>query len=159
MDHKELRVSRTHMRAIAIVLSLAGALLVSPGNAQSWPFCHWWLYHMGNPEPLRTTQLVELRARCKNHGLRKLWPRDLFSLDDDSSSQDSGPWLINKALNETGDLKRAYEHALVSRVQTILGVRIDTLELWEISWDVDFGKYPPLDVQRPRRERLLMRSR
>jgi len=145
--------SRSVLTGSFVVLGLATSLALSPGDRHFWPFCHWWLYHTGTPRPLETISVVELHVVSADASVHRLWPRDLFTLDDDSSSQDSGPWLIERALDQHDPKRPAYERALWSRAEHVLNREAARVELWELTWAVDNAKHPPLQLDSPLRRR------
>jgi len=140
---------------VFVVLALAAGLVLSPGTRSAWPFAHWWLYHEGVPTPAREVSVVELRATDTAGAVHRLWPRDLFTLDDDSSSQDSGPWLVGRALDTGDPHHRDHERALWRRVEHLLGAELQEIELHQLTWAVDFTTHPPIQVERPAQDRAL----
>src|SRR5262245_61515969 len=134
------------------------ALICSGGSRQAWPFSHWWLYHSGNPEPMTSAHLHQVRFVGADGKERRLWPRELFTLDDDSSSQDMGHNILDRSVDEKNPDRERYRAALVRRLAGLVG-EVGRIEIWRVEWAVRHHDSPPLHFAQASSERLVLALR
>ena len=66
--------------------------------------------------------------------------------------------VLEGSVDEPGPRSIVEDRAHLARLVRIARPKatFDTLEIWRIEWAVDLTRYPPLDFDRPREERLLV---
>jgi hypothetical protein len=154
MKEDQLR-RRSAWVSLLVTGSLLLALIISGGGRSQWPFSYWKMYAAVPAKPVRRVRWPQLVVEDENGNSHRVWPKDLFTLDDDGSPQPSGPALIRAASRE-GKRQLANQESLVKRVEDVLGQRVREVQVRELSWKVDFTVHPAFDRDAPDAEEVLV---
>lgn len=114
-----------------------------------WPFIYWSLYDRGNPSIPKKVSRIELRILDINKNWHSLTVKDLYTIDDDSSSQPGGRNIIKKTFIKQPQNHPIYRPYLIKHLERELNLKIDKIEAYRLTWELDYNKYPPLDISQP----------
>lgn len=137
---------------LSVELFIVGVVLVllrSSGEQRHWPFVYWDLYSGGNYSIPQSAKRVELRVLDTGGQWHSIRSMDLYTLDDDTSIQISGQSIIQRSFDDTAEERQRFRSSLVERVEAILEKEVETIEAWQYTWNIDFDKYPPLEIDQP----------
>ncbi len=141
MEIQNLRLAKYFTAGLAFVLlALRGSL---------WPFTWWDMYDGGDHEP--PTQVARLQLRVLDSAGQQhiLHPMDLYTLDDDSSPQTPGHQLVRDAIAESPQTQNIARTYLMRQLEFVLQSKIEQVEIWDYSWEVNFEQHPPIDIDQP----------
>ncbi|MEM9909068.1 MAG: hypothetical protein AAF921_29065 [Cyanobacteria bacterium P01_D01_bin.44] len=141
MDSRDLHVAKYLITTVSLLLIALGGKL--------WPFTWWDMYSDGDYSPPTEVERLELHIVDKTGQQHILRPMDLYTLDDDKSSQAPGPRLIRQAIEGSAEQQAVYRPYLIRQVEFVLDTRIEQVEIWRYSWQVDFDQQPPIDIDQP----------
>lgn len=130
------------------IVALVLLLILSPGQKKHWPFVYWDLYSRENPQVPQSASRTVLRVLDIGNQWHWLRSMDIYTLDDDTSKQSPGRNLIQGSF-ESNSQQRQYRSTLVIRLEEILGSEVETVEAWQLTWNVNFDSYPPLQFAQP----------
>lgn len=148
-DARDLRLAKYVTASISFLLIALGGGL--------WPFTWWDMYSTGDYQPVSEVSRFELHVldtAGQHHVLR---PMDLYTLDDDTSGQAPGHRLIRIAVTGTPQQQAVYHPYLIRQIELVLDTKIEHIEVWKNSWQVDFGQHPPIEIERPSQTVLIDR--
>ncbi len=135
----------------ALLLALIAALGLIGKRIDYWPVVTWPVYASVRPQlPGPTASLLEARVRTRDggdpHVLRSadLVERSRHRLADEALARAASP---DATAAERAFLARLAGHALPA-------AELEAIEVWELTFAVDVAVRPPLDLDRPARERL-----
>lgn len=149
MADQELRLAKYFIAGVSfILLALGGGV---------WPFIWWEMYSSGNRTPQPRISRLELHVRDSDGQQHVLRPMDLYTLDDDSSSQPAGHQLVQRAVIGTDEQKAIYRPYLAQRLEFLLDIQIEQVEAWNYFWDVDYEQHPPIGIDQPTQTVLIER--
>ncbi|MGF1523531.1 MAG: hypothetical protein ACFBSF_14540 [Leptolyngbyaceae cyanobacterium] len=141
---------RTHFCfAKFFILGLAMLFVISNGEFDFWPFIYWDMYSDGEPEIPKTIRRIELRILDSNQNWYSIPIKDLYTLDDDSSSQPGGKEIIDNTFLKDPEDFSSYRSYLVKYLEKELNIQIEMIEAYELTWHLNYQKYPPLEISRP----------
>lgn len=135
------------------ILGLVVIFIAVPPKSKSkskfWPFIYWELYDQGNYSIPKTVSRIELRILDTNKNWYSLPVKDLYSIDDDSSSQPGGRKIIQKIFIKEPQNWSIYRPYLIKHLEQELNLKIDKIEAYKLTWKLDYNQYPPLDINQP----------
>ncbi|MEO1297154.1 MAG: hypothetical protein AAFW75_15480 [Cyanobacteria bacterium J06636_16] len=132
-----------------LVLGLVSLFILSNGEFDFWPFIYWDMYSEGEPEIPETASRIELRVLDDDQNWHTIPTKDLYTLDDDSSSQPGGKKIIEKTFLKDVENFSTYRLYLINHLEKGLNTKIRMVEVYELTWNLNYQKYPPLDIDRP----------
>jgi hypothetical protein len=142
-----------HLTKFALVLILLGFCFVRE-RIGAWPIMTWPMYSSRWPVfPESTVTRLELRIETREGYWYSLQPVDLFPLERVNVAENviAAAWTATSPAH-----RRANRRYLIEQVQQQLPhVEIQTLQIWEMSWDVTPLALPPLDYANPSQVRLV----
>lgn len=141
MNSRDLRVAQYFTATVSFLLIALGGDL--------WPFTWWDMYSDGDYSPPTEVDRLELHIVDETGQPHILHPMELYTLDDDKSSQALGPRLIRRAVEGSAEQQAVYRPYLIRQVEFVLDTRIEHVEIWRYSWQVDFDQQPPIDIDQP----------
>lgn len=141
MEIQNLRLAKYLTAGTSFLLLVLGGGL--------WPLTWWDMYASGDYTPPTQVSRLELHivdSAGQQHILR---PMDLYTLDDDSSSQIPGHQLVQNAIDTTNPGQADDRSYLTRQIEFVLDSQVDRIEIWHKLWDVDFDHHPPIDIDQP----------
>ena len=147
---KSIRSERKYFYwAKSLILGLALLLIASNGDFDFWPFIYWDMYSDGEPEIPETVSRIELRVLDSHQNWYSIPTKDLYTLDDDSSSQPGGKEIVENTFLEDPEDFSSYRPYLVKYLEKELNIQIKMIEAYELTWHLNYQKYPPLEISQP----------
>lgn len=138
---------------LTLGLILLGFFLVGE-RIGAWPIMTWPMYSSRWPVfPESTVTRVELRIESREGNWYSLQPVDLFPLERVNVAENviAAAWTATSLAH-----RKANRRYLLEQVQRQLPhVEIQTLQIWEVSWEVTPLALPPLDYANPSQARLV----
>lgn len=141
---------------ISLAFFLLGICVVGRRET-TWPMITWILYSGGSPRfrpPEPSISIVELRAYTAAGDLHVVKPEQLLSIPYDSLSHD----IVEQAFSDTDtpvrDESRRYLAGAVSRLIDA-DSEIQTIQAWNLSYQIDPLEVPPIQRQSPATEMML----
>ncbi|MEM6255333.1 MAG: hypothetical protein AAF821_20660 [Cyanobacteria bacterium P01_D01_bin.156] len=141
MADQELRLAKYLTAGVAFLLVVLGGGV--------WPLIWWGMYSSGDRAPKPQVKRFELRVQDINGQEYILRPMDLYTLDDDSSSQAAGHRLVKRSAIGTEAQKAVYRPYLMRRLEFLLDTPIQEVEAWQNIWNVDYSQHPPIAIEQP----------
>ncbi|MEM7064923.1 MAG: hypothetical protein AAF572_17410 [Cyanobacteria bacterium P01_B01_bin.77] len=141
MEIQSLRLAKYLTAGTSFLLLVLGGGL--------WPFTWWDMYASGDyaaPTQVSRLELHIIDSAGQQHVLR---PMDLYTLDDDSSSQIPGHKLVQNAADATNPDQAVHRAHLTRQLAFVLDAKVEQIEIWHKLWDVDFDQHPPIDLSQP----------
>ena len=149
MEAQELRLAKYFTAGISFLLiALWGSL---------WPFTWWDMYSSSPGKPPTEVSRIELHVVDSSGERHVLRPMDLYTLDDDTSNQFPGHRLVHNALVDDPEKQASYRPYLIKQIEFVLDTKIEQVEAWHYSWQVDFDQQPPIDINQPAQTVLIER--
>lgn len=141
---------------ISLLIFLLGICVVGKRKS-TWPIVSWALYseysaRFRPPEP--SVSAVELRVRTTTGELHVVKPEQILTIPRDSLSHDIVERTFNDANISLRDASRKY---LMGAVSSLIRAdsKIETIQAWKISYQVEPLKVPPIQLQTPTSEVML----
>lgn len=131
------------------LLGLVIIFIVSPGTFRFWPFIYWELFDKGNPQIPKKEKLIELRVLDSNQNWHTIRPMDLYSIDDDASDQTGSLRMVTRIFQQDGQFTDIYRSYLIKHLEKKLNLKINRIEAYQSTWELDYNQYPPLDIDKP----------
>jgi hypothetical protein len=136
------------------ILSLVALFIFSPGKTKHWPFIYWELYDYLPKMPNRidipkTASRIELRVLDTSQNWHSVKVMDLYTIDDDSSSQPGGRNIITQTFFKRPQNWPIYRLYLLKHLEKKLNIKIERIEAYQLTWELNYQKYPPLDINHP----------
>lgn len=141
MADAELRLAKYFTAGISFLLIVLGGGV--------WPFVWWEMYSSGDRSPRPQLNRLELHVQDIDGQQHILRPMDLYTLDDDSSSQGAGHRVVRRAAIGTEEQQAIYRPYLIRRLEFVLDTQIQQVEAWQYVWNVDYGQHPPINIEQP----------
>ncbi|MEM9006876.1 MAG: hypothetical protein AAGE59_25530 [Cyanobacteria bacterium P01_F01_bin.86] len=120
-----------------------------PGHFKFWPFIKWNMYSEGDYKVPETVSHVELRVLDSQQNWHSLSRKDLYTIDDDSSSQPGSKKIIRRAFLEESQNAHIYHFYLKNHLEQELDIEIELIEVYELTWTLNYEKYPPFNIEKP----------
>ncbi len=127
---------RHALRGIKLYLGLIfGVLLVySSDSLVTWPFLRWPLYSEGRPTGDKPFTYQYLRVTDRQNNTHVIYPRDLLTIDDDTSKQPDGVDAVLQAMWSPDDA--ANVRWLADVVERNMGEPVQTITIVEQTYTV-----------------------
>ncbi len=124
-------------------------LILSPGTLKYWPLVYWPMYSGGQPKIPQTIGRIKLRVLDITGQWHILSSKDIYTLDDDTSIQRPGTLIILRSFGKQLQKRQIYRPYLVKQIETILGIKVEIIQAWQYTWNINFDVYPPLQLNNP----------
>ena len=145
--------TRKPLFARLVLFAFIAALLWSQDMASRWPFVHWTVYHFPSLSA-RIQSQVKLHVLHEDGRDTILPSYEIYSIDDDSSSQWEGAERIEALASPDPDYRRERSAYLVRHLALRGMDDIQALEAYNYRWDVVFDAWPMIDYDQPLWSRL-----
>jgi hypothetical protein len=140
------------LRAVELLLVvLLLCIGMTRGWDAAWPFIAWRMYADGFPPPRERVSEIQLRLVGRDGRVTKVMPYAIFGHVEIQLGRE----VAARAFEDRPD-RSAYRDALMRRLQPLLSATgAVELQGWQLAWDVQPSKLPPLDLERPSMESML----
>ncbi len=110
----------------------------------TWPFMHWTMYSIGQPEQPEFIDYLYVRAFDEAYNQHIVHPRALLTVDDEIHWQPDGNRLVERSIVNT-----APEHIepLLRNLEAHIGAPVAEFGVWEQRYTIDYSAWPAYSLE------------